>query len=50
VEYGKLASLLKRASDRKLAESEKIQTLLESRKAEESCINRVEELLSLLRF
>lgn len=49
-QYKKIAKLLKRASDKKLADNEKIQTLQEAQKAEEFCINKIEELLNVLKL
>jgi len=46
-QYKGIAELLHKASDKKLADDEKIKTLLSSREAEESCINEIEEFLHL---
>lgn len=48
-EYKKLAELLGRASNRKLADDEKIRTLHEARRTENSCIDRIEKLLNELK-
>jgi len=49
-QYKKLAKLLNKTKDKKLADSEKIRTLQDARKAEETCINEIEELLNTLRL
>ena len=45
--YERLAQLLNKARDQKLANNEKIKTLQEAQKAEESCIKEIEELLGI---
>lgn len=47
-QYKKLAKLLNKARDKKLADNEKIKTFLAAQKTEESCINEMEELLNVL--
>jgi len=47
-QYGKLAQFLNKAKDKKLAEGEKIKTLLKAQKTEQTCINWIEELLELV--
>lgn len=48
--YKRIAKLLIKASDKKLADKEKIKTLQEAQKAEESCINKIEELSGSMRL
>lgn len=45
-QYEKISKLLIKASDKKLANKEKIKTLQEAQKIEESCTNKIEELLN----
>ena len=47
-QYKRLAQLLDKARDKKLADNEKIKTLQEAQKTEEFCINEIEELLNML--
>ncbi len=46
--YEKIAKLIIKASDKKLADNEKIKVLQEARETEEACINKIEELLKAL--
>jgi hypothetical protein len=46
--YAKIAKLIIKASDKKLADNEKIKTLLEAQKTEESCVGKIEDLLNTL--
>jgi hypothetical protein len=46
--YTKIAKFLNKASDKKLADNEKIKTLQEAKKSEESCINEIEKMLNAL--
>jgi len=46
-QYKTLSELLNRAKDKQLANDEKVAVLLEARKAEESCINGIEDLLKM---
>ncbi len=47
-QYKKLAGLLDKARDKKLADKEKINTLQEAHGVDESCLNGIEELLNML--
>ena len=46
--YAKIAKLIIKASGKKLADNEKIKTLLEAQKTEESCVGKIEDLLNTL--
>ncbi len=49
-QYKRLAVLLNKAKDKKLADNEKIKTLQEAQKTEKSCLNKIEELLNALKL
>ncbi|MGB9717416.1 MAG: hypothetical protein ACPL4E_03100 [Thermoproteota archaeon] len=47
-EYGKIARLLDKARGEELADDAKTEALREARKAEESCICRIKEILKIM--
>lgn len=46
-QYGYIAKLLNKARDKKLDDEKKIKAILEAKKAEESCISKIEEFLDI---
>lgn len=46
--YEKISQLIIKASDKKLADNDKIKALKEAQKTEKSCINKIEDLLNAL--